>query len=322
VLFAILPYAARLRLVLALRRLLSLCGLRWLALRMGLLRLLPSRLRQLEALAPDTSLRQLLSRPPSRVPASGELRRRVALLSGCVQSVAFPEVNRATARVLAAEGCEVVVPAGLGCCGALSTHAGRREEAKAFARRAMAAFEAEPVDVVVVNAAGCGAALKHLPRLFADESDWLPRARALAEKVRDACELLSELEPRAPRHPLKERAAYHDACHLSHGQGVAAQPRQLLSAVPELEVCEVPDGDQCCGSAGIYNLLEPESAELIGRRKAENVALVEPSVLISANPGCSLQIQRHLGESGRKIRVAHPVEVLDASIRGVPLPRT
>jgi glycolate oxidase iron-sulfur subunit len=253
------------------------------------------------------------------VSAAGERRRRVALLPGCVQAVYFPEVNDATVRVLAAEGCDVVVPDAVGCCGALSLHAGREAEARALARRAIEQLERLDVDTVAVNAAGCGSTMKHWARLFDDDPSFRARAAALAARVRDVNELCAELGPVAKRHPLRLRVAYHDACHLAHGQGIRRQPRALLAGIPGVELLEIPEADQCCGSAGVYNLLEPESAREIGKRKAANIAQLQPELLVSANPGCTLQIQSQLRDRGVELRAAHPMQLLDASIRGVPL---
>jgi glycolate oxidase iron-sulfur subunit len=263
-------------------------------------------------------LRHLEGGLPALTPAQGKRRARVALLPGCVQGVYFPEVNEATVRVLAAEGCEVVVPAGLGCCGALSVHAGRDDEARGFARETIAALERQQVDFVVVNAAGCGSSMKEWGRLFAGDPAWAPRAAALAAKVRDATELLAALGPSATRHPLPLVVAYHDACHLAHAQRIRAQPRALLRGIPGLSLVEIPDGDQCCGSAGIYNLVEPERSREIGQRKVDNVLSVSPQVLVSANPGCTLQLQMLLRERGLSLRAAHPMELLDLSLRGQP----
>src|SRR5262249_34696044 len=193
-----------------------------------------------------------------------------------------------------AEGCDVRVPRGQGCCGALSLHAGREEEARALARALIARFEREPVDLVAVNAAGCGSALKGYGALFAGDPAWAERARAFAAKVRDATELVAALPPVAVRHPVRARAAYHDACHLAHAQGVRAQPRSLLAAVPGLELVEIPEAEQCCGSAGTYNLTEPEAADRIGARKADNVLATRADLLVTANPGCALQIAKLL----------------------------
>jgi glycolate oxidase iron-sulfur subunit len=219
-------------------------------------------------------------------------------------------------RVLAAEGIEVVVPAGQGCCGALSVHAGRADEARRLARALVEAFEKEQVDVVVVNAAGCGSHLKDLAHVFADDPAFLPRARAFAEKVRDVSELLASLPQRAPRAPLRARVAYHSPCHLGHAQRITEAPRALLRAIPGVELVEVPDGEQCCGSAGVYNLIEPASAHEIGLRKAEAVLSTKAAILASANPGCSLQIRRMVEEKGAAVETAHPIEILDRAIRG------
>ncbi len=313
--FALFPYPRRLRAAAMLQWLYQRTGLRWLVHALGLPRLLGRRLRNLEALMPPIALRQLAAALPDQVPAIGSRRARVALLPGCVQQVYFPEVDQATLRVLAAEGCEVVIADDLGCCGALSVHAGRGDEARRLARAAIEALEGAHADAIVVNSAGCGSSMKEWGHLFADDPVWAGRAAALAGKVRDVVELIAELGPVAPRHPLAIRAAYHDACHLAHAQRIRAQPRALLAAIPELELVEL-DSDACCGSAGVHNLLEPDSAREIGERKVESVLAAAPDLLVSANPGCTLQIQMLLRERGKAMRTAHPIEVLDASIRG------
>ena len=257
---------------------------------------------------------------PERVAARGTRRSVVGMLTGCVQSVFFPQVNAATARVLAAEGCDVVIPPGQGCCGALSLHSGREAEAAEFARRTIAMFEQAGVDAIVVNSAGCGSAMKEYGRLLAGQGPgWAERATALSGKVRDLAEFLAELGPVAPRHPLPVTAAYHDACHLAHAQRITRQPRELLRAIPGLNLVELPDAGTCCGSAGVYNLLQPEAASELGGRKAEAVLAAGAPLLISANPGCSLQIASALAERGEHVSVLHTAEVLDASIRGLPL---
>ena len=316
--FSLFPYPRRLKLAVAFQLLYQRTGLRWLSHKLGLLRLLPRRLRNLEALMPPVALRQLTDRLPAHQPATGTRRARVALLPGCVQRVYFPDVNQATLRVLAAEACEVVIPEGIGCCGALSVHAGRDDEARRLARATIAALERTEADAIVVNAAGCGSSMKEWGHLFRDDPAWAQRAAALAAKVKDVIELLAALGPIAPRHPLPIKAAYHDACHLAHAQRIRSEPRALLRAIPGLELLEL-DSDTCCGSAGVHNLLEPESAREIGQRKVDSVVAVAPELLVSANPGCTLQIQMLMRERGQDVRTAHPIEVLDASIRGVPL---
>jgi glycolate oxidase iron-sulfur subunit len=239
-------------------------------------------------------------------------------VTGCVQSVFFPRINAATARVLVAEGCEVIVPQEQGCCGALSIHAGREEESLDFARALIAAFERERIDAIVVNAAGCGSHLKDYARLLAGDSAWARRASEFRARVRDVTEFLAALEPAATRHPIRARVAYHDACHLAHGQGIRQPPRDLLAGIPGLTLVEIADGDQCCGSAGIYNLVEPESADEIGERKIENVIAARADALASANPGCLLQIRKHLLRRGVALPCYHPVELLDAAIANRP----
>ena len=313
--FALFTRPALLRVVAVLLWLGQVTGVHWLVRRSGVLKLWP-RLAALDALAPTLSWAEATAALPARTAPVGERRLRAALLGGCVQRVFFPNVNGATVRVLAAEGVEVVVPEGQGCCGALSVHAGRRAEALRLARDLVERFEREPSDVVVVNAAGCGSHLKDLAHLFEDDPAFRPRAAAFAAKVRDVSELLAALPPRAPRHPLRARVAYHSPCHLGHAQRVQDPPRALLRGIPGVELVEVPDGDQCCGSAGVYNLVEPGSADEIGRRKAAAVASTGAVLVASANPGCSLQIRRMLGERGADVEAAHPIEILDRSLRG------
>ena len=318
--FSLFPYPGRLRWIALKLWVYQRLGIQRLARTSGLLDLLPARLRAMEAVAPRISLGGAWSSMPAVVPAEGDRRRRVALLLGCVQRVFFSEVNRATARVLAAEGCEVVIPPAQGCCGALMLHSGLEDEAAAMARRFIDVFEPvlAEVDAIVINAAGCGSTLKEYGHLLRDDPAYAGRAAALAAKCRDVSEVLADLEPRAPRHPLRMRVAYHDACHLQHAQGVRAEPRQVLAAIPELEVREVPEGGLCCGSAGIYNLVEPEAAGELGRRKAHNVLGTGAEAVVSSNPGCLLQIASTLEGEGRSLPTMHLVELVDASIRGRP----
>jgi glycolate oxidase iron-sulfur subunit len=316
-LFALLPHPGRWKLVLPLMFAYAKSGLRALLHAVGLFKLLPRRIADLEALMPAVTFEHIKASLPEHTPARGERRARVALVAGCVQRVFFPKVNEATVRVLSAEGCEVMVPRGQGCCGALSIHAGREGEALDFARALIARFEQlKDVDAIVVNAAGCGSNLKDYGRLFARDPAWSARAAAFASKVRDVSEFLASWPARAERHPLWGRVAYHDACHLAHAQRVREQPRALLRSIPGLELVEIPDGEQCCGSAGIYNLVQPESARQIGERKADNVLSAGPDRLCSANPGCTLQIQKILRARGIDLPTAHPIELLDASISG------
>jgi glycolate oxidase iron-sulfur subunit len=282
-------------------------------------KLLPPRIRQLIEMAPPVKFGDAFARLPYKTEARGAKRARVALVAGCVQRAFFPNVNAATIRVLSAEGCEVIVPRGQGCCGALSLHSGRPDEAKRFARALIERFEQQRLDAIIINAAGCGSTLKEYGELFADDPAWSARAQAFAAKVQDVNEYLATLAPRATRKPLTLRVAYHDACHLAHAQRVREQPRALLRSIPGLELLEIPQGDQCCGSAGTYNLFQPESAHEIGVRKVDNVQSVAPDMVASANPGCTLQMQSIFRERGATLRAAHPIELLDAAINGTPL---
>jgi glycolate oxidase iron-sulfur subunit len=314
-LFNIFTRPDRLRALLLPLRLYQKAGLEALVRRIGIPKLLPARLRAMEALLPQVPAQETL---PELIPAKGERRRRVGLLLGCVQRVLFPQVNAATARVLAAEGCEVVVPA-QPCCGALLVHAGEEEQAVQLARQTIDAFEKAQVDTVIINAAGCGSNVKEYGHLLRDDPQYAERAKAFAAKCRDVSEFLAELEPRATRHALRLRVAYHDACHLQHAQGVRTQPRMLLGGIPQLELLEIPEAAICCGSAGIYNLVQPEAAAELGDRKAGHVVALDADIVVSGNPGCLLQLRSALAREGRKLPVRHIVELLDASIRGVSL---
>lgn len=286
--------------------------------RMGVLDRLPERLRAMEALMPELPARSQSHTVPAVTPAQGRQRGRVGMLTGCVQRVFFPGVNAATARVLSADGCEVVAPRAQGCCGALSLHSGREAEAMAYARKTINVFEAAGVDSVVVNSAGCGSTMKEYYYLLRDDPAYAERAERFSARVRDVSEFLQELGPAAHRYPLSVTAAYHDACHLAHGQGVRSQPRAVLRMIPDLELRELRESEICCGSAGIYNLVEPKPAAELGDRKARNVLATGAELLITSNPGCLLQIRASLERMGKRIPMAHPVEVLDASIRGEP----
>jgi glycolate oxidase iron-sulfur subunit len=232
-----------------------------------------------------------------------------------VQRVFFSRVNRATAFCLSAEGFEVATPRAPRCCGALHLHGGAEREALALARRAIAAFEG--FDAVVVNAAGCGSAMKDYAHLLADDPRWADRARAFSAKVRDVSEFLSAVDPVAPRHPVELRVAYHDACHLAHAQRVREQPRRLLRGIPGLDLVEPAEWEICCGSAGVYNLLQPEAGAELGRRKAANLVATGADAIAAGNPGCALQIRAHLEEARHPLPVFHPMELLARSIAGM-----
>jgi glycolate oxidase iron-sulfur subunit len=312
--FGLFPHPRRVRLLRGPLRAYQASGLQRVVRRTGLLPRLAPRLATLDQLAPQ--LRRA-GRPPQRVPAYGEKRARVGMLVGCVQSAFFPQVNAATARVLAAEGCEVVIlPERQGCCGALSVHNGREAEAQDLARAMVDTFDLIDMDYFVVNAAGCGSTLKSYGDLLRDDPAYAERAAAFAAKVRDLSEVLVELGPVARRHPLPVTVAYHDACHLGHAQGVRAQPRALLRGIPGLELREIADPEICCGSAGVWNVFNPEPANQLGDRKARDVLATGASLLVTANPGCLMQIAAAARRAGARIGIAHTAQVLDAAILG------
>jgi glycolate oxidase iron-sulfur subunit len=278
-----------------------------------------ARLVAMESLLPPVSVRQAFRRMPERTPAVGERRGRVGLLTGCVQDVFFHPVNEATARVLAAEGWDVIAPREQACCGALGLHAGREAEAIARAKKLIAVFERAQVDTIATNVAGCGSSMKEYGELLADDPEWAERASAFAAKVRDISEVVDATlaDPRARRHPLPAKVVYHDACHLGHAQKIRTEPRRVLRAIPGVELVELPESEICCGSAGIYNMLQPEAAGDLGRRKADNIRGTGADVLVTANPGCLLQIRKYLEGD---LPMLHPIQLIDASIRGVRPP--
>jgi glycolate oxidase iron-sulfur subunit len=319
ILFATFPYVRRLRLLALPMLLYQRSGLQKLLRASGLLRLLPKRLLQMESLLPRVPV-GFMQGLPAKVSPAAEPRKRVGMLSGCVQQVFFQHVNQATARVLAAEGCEVVIPKAQECCGALMLHSGLDEQAAALARRMIATFEKAKVDTIVINAAGCGSTMKEYGHLLRDDPAWAARAAEFSAKCKDISEILCELPARSPRHALPMRVAYHDACHLRHAQAIHAEPRRLLATIPGLEVAEIEESSLCCGSAGVYNLLHPEPANQLGDRKVENLLATKAEAVISANPGCLLQLMSGLRRRGlNAMPTYHMVELLDASIRNVPL---
>lgn len=273
---------------------------------------LPERLAILAKVAPRVPAREVRSASlPERTPAVGPPRGRVGLLLGCVQRVFFADVHRATISSLAAEGFEVLAPRLPDCCGALELHAGEEESALVRARATVAAFdELGELDHVVVNAAGCGAAMKEYGELLGT-----PEAHAFAARVRDVAELLAAVEPRAPRGPVPLRVAYHDACHLAHAQRLRSEPRALLRSIPELELIEVPvESEVCCGSAGIYNLVQPRAAAELGARKARHLIDTGAEAIAAGNPGCAAQLDLHLRELDHPLPIHHPVQLLWQSI--------
>jgi glycolate oxidase iron-sulfur subunit len=313
--FALFPFRRRLRIALlplvAYRRIAPLVAA------LGLNAVLPRRVVAMLDTAPPVSLRSLFSRTPEDTAAASPRRLKVGLLTGCAQQLMFPAVNDATVRVLTAEGCDVTAPARQGCCGALSLHAGRLEDARNSARDTIVTFEQTGVDTIVTNAAGCGSAMKEYGHLLKDDAAWAARAARFSARVRDVNEQLVELGPaQAGRSAMPLRVVYQDACHLAHAQGIRQAPRELLKSIPGLTLVEPQESELCCGSAGIYNLLEPETARILGDRKVDALTAEASDVIVTANPGCRLQILAAGRRAGRSLDVRHPIELLDRSIRG------
>ena len=312
ILHHLFPYRTRVKWALKPARLLQRAGVFGWAERVGLTQLLPPTLRRMQSMLPklagkSTTLAEVL-------PPSGPKRARVGLFLGCVADAMFPETNAATARVLQANGCEVVVPRGQVCCGAIHYHSGVEGPALALARRNIEIFAAAGVDAIVVNAAGCGAMLKDYAHVLPER--WHDEAARFVAKAKDISEFLVALGPIAPKGAVRVKATYHDACHLCHGQQVRSQPRALLAMIPGLELVPLDETEICCGAAGTYNLTQPEMSERLGRRKVDHIEATGAQVVVTGNVGCILQIARVIKERGRKIEVAHPVDLLDRSYRG------
>ncbi len=305
----------RLRTMTGLLRFYQRSGLQKVVRASGILSLF-GRLGQMEALLPAIPGPRLGEALPEVIPAKGERRGRVGLLTGCVQRFFFAHVNRVTARVLSDNGYEVVVPGDQGCCGSLFVHEGERERGKELARKTIDVFERARGDLVVVNAAGCGSVMKEYWELLHGDPAYAQRADAFSKKVRDVSQILAQVPLNGRLRGLKRRVTYHDACHLAHGQKVRQEPRTILKAIPGIQFVELAESDFCCGSAGIYNLLYPEVAQKFLDRKIERIKETGAEVVVSGNPGCSLQIEKGLRERGLDIRVLHLVELLDWSYRG------
>lgn len=286
---------------------------------LGVLQALPA-LAQIEGLMPTAQGGLARAVLPDVTPAVGTRRYVVAVLEGCVQAQFFGETNAATVRVLAANGCEVVVPRGQGCCGALHVHSGEKRMAQRLARRNIAAFEASCADFYIVNAAGCGSTLKEYGDLLADDPAWASRARAFVAKLRDVSEFLAEVGLTMPLGEVRKRATYHDACHLAHGQRITAQPRELLARIPGLELVPLPESDTCCGSAGVYNLTHYSIAMDVLEWKVDAIASTGAEMVVAANPGCIIQIEHGLAKRGLRVEVIHPIDLLDRSLRAARRP--
>ena len=320
--FNLFPYPNRLRLLLPSLWLYQNLGLQKLLRKTGILNKFAPRLAAMESILPKVTADSWQNNLPEVIPAKGEKRYRVGMILGCVQRLFFSPVNEATARVLTANNCEVIIPRSQGCCAALPAHQGQEAQAQALARQMIDSFIEEDLDAIIINAAGCGHTLKEYGHILADDAEYAEKAREFANKVKDVQEFLSEIELTTELHPLTSddlTVVYQDACHLLHGQKISLQPRQLLRKIPGIKLREPLDAGLCCGSAGIYNMLQPLIADELGKQKANNLIQTGASLIASPNPGCSLQISKHLNMENSDLKVLHPVELLDYSIQGKKL---
>ena len=317
--FNLFPYPNRLKPLLFPLYLYQKLGGQTLMRSTGLLKKISPRLAAMESILPAVNLQSLTKEMPEVIPAKGEKRYRVGMILGCVQRLFFSPVNEATVRVLTANGCEVVIPKSQGCCAALPAHQGQETQAQAIARQMIDSFADSTVDFIIINAAGCGHTLKEYGHILQDDPDYREKAKQFSNKVRDVQEFLAEVGLTSKLSPLTEEElpiVYQDACHLLHGQKISVQPRQLLKQIPGVKLREPLDAALCCGSAGVYNMLQPEVADELGQQKAENLVNTGAKLIASANPGCSLQIKKHLQLQGKTMPLYHPIELLDLAMRG------
>jgi glycolate oxidase iron-sulfur subunit len=309
-----------LRLIGRLLYLYQITGLQKLFRRLDFIKLLPSRIQQLEPQTPTVQAKfshQLIA--PIERPRNGQIRYRVGLLTGCVQDLVFSNVNRDTADVLLANGCEVHTPPIQSCCGSLHGHNGEAETSRALARRNLDQFDVEGLDAIITNAAGCGSHLKTYGRLLADDKVYADRAATWSRKCKDVSEFLVEIGFRAPTAgpanlPV-DKLTYHEACHLCHGQKITAQPRRILKSIPGMKLAELGESTWCCGSAGIYNIIQPEMSQQLLARKLGHIAKTGATILATGNPGCHLQIENGAKATGANLQVLHPVTLLAMAYR-------
>lgn len=310
--YEILPYPGRLQFVGKLTRFYQRCGLEKMVLGSGILKLLPGRLQHVAQLAPRMEKPFFYERLGKTFPAQGQRRYRVAFFAGCIANLSFARLNDATIRVLTRNGCEVVVPGEQVCCGALHVHAGIRGIARQLAKRNIQAFLAGGFDAIITNAAGCGSVLKEYPQLFEEEDrELLEPARAFAARMRDVTEFLAAIDLNRELGIMKVRATYQDPCHLGHAQRMRTAPRKLLAAVPGLELVELKEAEICCGSAGVYNVVHNEMSERLLAGKMRRIGETRADLVITANPGCLLQLRAGANREGNQRRVLHVVELLD-----------
>ena len=310
----LLPHQGRLRFLMGLLRLYQRSGLQWLVRKSRVLVLIPGPLKSIEAQSP-TAAKRFFGPSAQVFPARDQKRARVAVLSGCIMPLVHANAMDATVRVLQRNGCEVVAPKGQGCCGALNAHGGDLEMARQMARRNIDVFLAANVDSVVVNSAGCGAAMKEYGELLRDDPAYHEKATRLAKMTCDVTEYLVKLPFQPPKAALKRRVTYQDACHLAHAQRIKAQPRQVLASIPGVEFVEMADSDRCCGAAGVYSYVHTDMAQRLLKSKVAAAAATRAEVVTTANPGCAMHIQAGLKRSGVDAEMRYVVELLDEAYR-------
>lgn len=300
-----------------LMRLYQALGLQKLLRASGVMKLMPARLQELESMTPDIPAKFSSGLIPEITPAVGKKRFRVAMLTGCAQDLIFSEINRDTVEVLAQNGCEVYTPRNQSCCGSLHGHNGEWKLAQILARRNIDQFPPEEFDAIISNAGGCGSHLKHYHQFLADDPDYAERALLWDAKLKDVHEWLAHtgLAPVPTRNAMPQKVTYHESCHLAHGQKITLEPRQLLRAIPGLELIELPESNWCCGSAGIYNLTQPEMANALQDRKMKNIQSTGAPIVANGNSGCLLQLINGAKQRDMKIRVVHPVSLLAEAYR-------
>ncbi|MDJ0599353.1 MAG: (Fe-S)-binding protein [Crocosphaera sp.] len=322
IIFNLFPYPERLKIFLPLLWVYQKLGIQKIIRATGLLQYISPRLAAMDSILPEITLKSFKQNYPDVIPAQGKKRYRVGVVLGCVQRLFFSPVNEATVRVLTANGCEVVIPKSQGCCAALPAHQGQEKQAQDLAKQMINSFANTDVDYIIINAAGCGHTLKEYGHILADDTEYKEKGEQFSNQVRDIQEFLAEIGLTTPLSPVTDDdlpLVYQDACHLLHGQKISLQPRQLLKQIPGIILKEPIDAALCCGSAGVYNMLQPEVADELGKQKVNNLMNTGAKLIASANPGCSLQIKKHLNLQGKDIKLMHPMELLDYSIRGIKI---
>lgn len=308
--FSLFPYGERLRLMLPLIYLYNKLGLRKILSSTGILKKVSTNLYEMEKLIPNPKT-MFPKQLPEISPAKAETKYRVAVLTGCVQSVFFSNTNEATLRVLTQNGCEVITPNEQSCCGALSIHSGRLDEGRKFARNFIDTFSSLDVDYIIINSAGCGSSVKDYADLLKNDNKYFKKAERISKKTKDLMEFLDEIDLNKDMKNVSLTVTYQDACHISNGQKIKAAPRNVLSKIPGIKFVEMNESDHCCGSAGIYNIVRKEMSTKILNRKINNVSQSKADYILASNPGCLIQIQKGLSKNNLNMKTAHPVEILD-----------